>query len=125
MHEEQGSLLASGWTRVASFKATPGLTFITLTSDSDALRRIPAAYRMLLAEAMRRAAWQSLFAQQAGRLDEHMGRMRDKEAGRRAAFLQQVGVTCAGSAVSEGIGWVFFTLGRKRIPPSRLLSASS
>ena len=80
---------------------------------------------MLLAEAMRRAAWQSLFAQQAGRLDEHMGRMRDKEAGRRAAFLQQVGVTCAGSAVSEGIGWVFFTLGRKRIPPSRLLSASS
>ena len=52
--------------------------------------RIPASYRLLLAEAMRRKAWETLFSQQAARLDEHMDRVRSKEALRREAFLKQV-----------------------------------
>lgn len=46
---------------------------------------------MLLAECMRQAAWQELYSQQAVRLEEHLGKLRGKEAARRAHFLQQVG----------------------------------
>ncbi len=53
--------------------------------------RLPSAYRALLAEAVRRAAWHDLYCGQAARLGEHMVRFRDKEAARRSAFGAQVG----------------------------------
>lgn len=52
--------------------------------------RLPAAYRALLSEAVRRRAWQDTFAAQAARVAEHMSRARDKEVQRRAAFMAQV-----------------------------------
>ncbi|GIL74831.1 hypothetical protein Vretifemale_4634, partial [Volvox reticuliferus] len=54
------------------------------------VHRLPSAYRALLAEVVRRSAWHQLYSGQAGKLAEHMARVRDKEAGRRAAFVSQV-----------------------------------
>ncbi|GFR46208.1 hypothetical protein Agub_g7746 [Astrephomene gubernaculifera] len=54
------------------------------------VHRLPSAYRALLAEAVRRAAWHQLYCGQAGRLAEHMTRFREKEAARRTAFAAQV-----------------------------------
>lgn len=63
--------------------------------------RLPSAYRALLAEAVRRAAWHELYCGQAARLGEHMVRFRDKEAARRSAFAAQVGSGCRAGA--EGL----------------------
>ncbi|GLC36258.1 hypothetical protein PLESTB_000603400 [Pleodorina starrii] len=54
------------------------------------VHRLPSAYRALLAEVVRRAAWHQLYCRQAGRLAEHMALCRDKEAGRRTTFSAQV-----------------------------------
>ncbi|GIL48153.1 hypothetical protein Vafri_4839 [Volvox africanus] len=54
------------------------------------VHRLPSAYRALLAEVVRRSAWHQLYCVQAGKLAEHMARFRDKEAGRRAAFVSRV-----------------------------------
>jgi hypothetical protein len=48
-------------------------------------RRLPAAYRLALAECARRAAWREMYAAQASRLAEHCGRITAKEAAKREA----------------------------------------
>eukprot|EP00879_Flechtneria_rotunda_P005637 GHRR01005934.1.p1 GENE.GHRR01005934.1~~GHRR01005934.1.p1 ORF type:complete len:1224 (+),score=620.67 GHRR01005934.1:482-4153(+) len=52
--------------------------------------RLPAAYRLALAECVRRAAWQEMFASQASRLAEHCGRITSKEACRREGVRRQL-----------------------------------
>ena len=54
-----------------------------------AVHRLPAAYRLALAECARRAAWQRLFSAQAARLAEHMAGAREHEAARREAKLRK------------------------------------
>jgi hypothetical protein len=51
------------------------------------VHRLPVAYKYCLAEVCRRRGWTSVYAQQAARLAEHMGKLRDKEVARREAFL--------------------------------------
>ncbi|MEW5306673.1 MAG: hypothetical protein WDW36_009123 [Sanguina aurantia] len=55
-----------------------------------AVHRLPSAYRLLLAECVRRCGWSELYVGQATRLAEHMARVRAKEVGRREAFHAQV-----------------------------------
>jgi hypothetical protein len=52
--------------------------------------RLPAAYRLALAECARRAAWQEMFAGQAARLAEHCGRITAKEASKRESVRRQL-----------------------------------
>lgn len=52
--------------------------------------RLPSAYRLLLAECVRRCGWSELYTGQAARLAEHMARVREKEVGRRELFHAQV-----------------------------------
>lgn len=52
--------------------------------------RLPAAYRLALAECARRAAWQEMFAGQAARLAEHCGRITAKEASKREGVRKQL-----------------------------------
>lgn len=52
--------------------------------------RLPAAYRLALAECARRAAWQEMFASQASRLAEHCGRITGKEAAKRDSVRRQL-----------------------------------
>lgn len=52
--------------------------------------RLPSAYRLLLAECVRRCGWSELYTGQATRLAEHMARVREKEVGRRELFHTQV-----------------------------------
>ncbi|KAF8059682.1 ATG11 [Scenedesmus sp. PABB004] len=58
--------------------------------ELQAAARLPAAYRLALAECARRAAWQEMFAAQAARLAEHCGRITAKEAGKREAVRRQL-----------------------------------
>ncbi|WIA42046.1 hypothetical protein OEZ86_009334 [Tetradesmus obliquus] len=59
-------------------------------NELQAATRLPAAYRLALAECARRAAWQEMFAGQAARLAEHCGRITAKEASKREGVRRQL-----------------------------------
>lgn len=54
------------------------------------LHRLPAAYKLCLAECVRRRAWLDTYCQHASRMADGMARMREKEGDKREAFKAQV-----------------------------------
>eukprot|EP00891_Asterochloris_glomerata_P000620 jgi/Astpho2/620/fgenesh1_pg.00013_%23_39_t len=59
-------------------------------AELQLLRRVPTAYRHCLAECVRRAAFAELYAAKAGKLAEHMAKLRAKEVAQREAFKKHV-----------------------------------
>ena len=72
----------------------PPFTHITPPPDTplSPSYRLPAAYRLALAECARRGAWRELYAEQAARLAEHCGRITAKEGAKREAVNRCVGL---------------------------------
>mmetsp|Transcript_8377 Transcript_8377/g.29388 ORF Transcript_8377/g.29388 Transcript_8377/m.29388 type:complete len:898 (-) Transcript_8377:273-2966(-) len=73
--------------KLAAFKEV-GSRQEGLFRELQVVRRVPQSYRACLAEVARRHAYAQLYAAEAGKMAEQMGKYRDKEVTRREAFLK-------------------------------------
>jgi hypothetical protein len=93
---EQLQGIAAQQSRIRDMKHSLGLLAEVLARQAaafgelQAANRLPAAYRLALAECARRSAWREMYAAQASRLADHCGRITAKEAAKRDAVNRQL-----------------------------------